>query len=62
MAAVCDPPTFLSLKTSLVLCGGLKDTAYKTKPHTQQEQSNIRREISTVSGEELQRQRVMRVN
>jgi hypothetical protein len=61
MAAVVDP-TFLSLKTSLVLCGGLKDRACKAKAHTQQEQCNIRREISTVSGEELQRQGVQRVN
>jgi len=29
------------------LCAGLKDRAYKTTPHTQQEQNNIRREIST---------------
>jgi len=44
------------------LCGGLKDRAHKTKTHTQQEQSNIHRKISTVSGEGLQRQGVLQVN
>jgi hypothetical protein len=38
------------------LWGSLKDKVCKTNPHTVEElRNNIRREISTVSGEELQR-------
>jgi hypothetical protein len=38
------------------LWGSLKDTVYETNPHTLEElRHNIRGEISTISGEELQR-------
>jgi hypothetical protein len=38
------------------LCGSLKDKMYKTNPHTLKElRNNIHHEISTISGEKLQR-------
>ena len=43
---VWTPPIFLWLNILLLLCGGLKDRAYKTKPRTQQEQSNIHMEAT----------------